>query len=116
MSATLHISEKGMIPTFFAPDVDICDVMDHYTKEADNSCGQRNALVESARLARSCIKPLCECEACNYGALILPGGFGVVRTLLVNDTHSNINSSSSYFSYIVLLIDRLIDLFIFFIL
>ncbi|XP_043668262.1 glutamine amidotransferase-like class 1 domain-containing protein 3A, mitochondrial [Vespula pensylvanica] len=81
ISATIHISEKGMIPVFFAPDADICEVIDHYTKEPDNSCSQRNALVESARLARSCIQPLCDCEACNFGALIIPGGFGAVRTL-----------------------------------
>nr|XP_050851217.1 glutamine amidotransferase-like class 1 domain-containing protein 3, mitochondrial [Vespula vulgaris] len=81
ISTTIHISEKGMIPVFFAPDADICEVIDHYTKEPDNSCSQRNALVESARLARSCIQPLCDCEACNFGALIIPGGFGAVRTL-----------------------------------
>lgn len=72
-----------MVPAFFAPDVDICEVIDHYTKEPDSSCSQRNALIESARLARSCIQPLCECEACNFSALIIPGGFGAVRTLLV---------------------------------
>ncbi|KAL2726904.1 hypothetical protein V1478_007182 [Vespula squamosa] len=81
ISAAIHISEKGMVPIFFAPDVDICEVIDHYTKEPDSSCSQRNALIESARLARSCIQPLCECEACNFSALIVPGGFGAVRTL-----------------------------------
>ncbi|KAK2584100.1 hypothetical protein KPH14_006543 [Odynerus spinipes] len=80
ISATIHISEKGMVPKFFAPDIDICEVIDHYTKEAD--CGSnRNALVESARIARSCIQPICECEACHYGGLVIPGGFGAVRTL-----------------------------------
>lgn len=69
-----------MVPRFFSPDADICDVIDHYTKESDCN-GPRNALSESARLARSCIMPLCECEACHYSGLIIPGGFGAVRTL-----------------------------------
>lgn len=69
-----------MKPLFYAPDIKINGVVNHFTKEIDTtSC--RNALVEGARLARTCIKPLCECEACTHGALIIPGGFGAARTL-----------------------------------
>ncbi|XP_014611864.1 PREDICTED: ES1 protein homolog, mitochondrial-like [Polistes canadensis] len=81
MSATFHICEKGMIPKFYAPDMDICEVIDHYTKEPDCNSPPRNALVESARLSRFSIQPLCECEACHHAGLVLPGGFGAVRTL-----------------------------------
>lgn len=71
-----------MKPLFYAPDIEICGVVNHLTREMDTS-SSRNALVEAARLARTCIKPLCECEACMHGALIIPGGFGAARTLYV---------------------------------
>ncbi|XP_043258068.1 glutamine amidotransferase-like class 1 domain-containing protein 3A, mitochondrial [Colletes gigas] len=70
-----------MRPCFYAPDVELCDIVDHLTKETDKQCSGRNALVEAARLARSSIKPLCECEACTHGALVIPGGFGAAKTL-----------------------------------
>ncbi|KAG7190467.1 hypothetical protein KM043_006570 [Ampulex compressa] len=81
ISATIHVCQKDMKPRFYAPDVEICGVVDHLTKELDNSSPSRNALVEAARLARSSIKPLCECEACSHGGLLIPGGFGAARTL-----------------------------------
>ncbi|XP_053994676.1 glutamine amidotransferase-like class 1 domain-containing protein 3, mitochondrial [Hylaeus volcanicus] len=81
ISTSIHLSQKDMLPTFYAPDVELCEVVDHLTKEPDSHSGQRNALVEAARLARSCIKPICECEACMHGALIIPGGFGAAKTL-----------------------------------
>lgn len=68
---------------FYAPDVDICEVVDHLTKKADKNASARNALVEAARLARSEIKPLCTCESCRHCALVIPGGFGAAKTLLV---------------------------------
>ncbi|XP_076245937.1 glutamine amidotransferase-like class 1 domain-containing protein 3, mitochondrial [Calliopsis andreniformis] len=81
ISATIHISQKDLRPIFYSPDVDICETIDHCSKEIDTNCTPRNALVEAARLARSKIKPLCECEACNHGALVIPGGFGAAKTL-----------------------------------
>ncbi|XP_020712008.2 glutamine amidotransferase-like class 1 domain-containing protein 3, mitochondrial [Athalia rosae] len=54
--------------------------MDHLCRQPDTS-GARNALVEAARIVRSEIRPLCECD-CNSGrALIIPGGFGCAKTL-----------------------------------
>ncbi|XP_014485949.1 PREDICTED: ES1 protein homolog, mitochondrial-like [Dinoponera quadriceps] len=81
ISTAIHLRQKGMKPLFYAPDVPICGPVNHLTKEIDDNDSSRNALVEAARLARSCIKPLCECEACTHGALILPGGFGAARTM-----------------------------------
>lgn len=72
-----------MKPCFYAPDVEICNIVDHCTKEPDENNQPRNALVEAARIARSSIKPLCECQVCKHEALILPGGFGAAKTLLV---------------------------------
>ena len=72
-----------MLPRFYAPDIDICGVVDHLTREPDSSNIPRNALVEAARMSRPTIKPLCECEPSSAEALIIPGGFGAARTLLV---------------------------------
>ncbi|XP_011069067.1 PREDICTED: ES1 protein homolog, mitochondrial-like [Acromyrmex echinatior] len=80
VSTAIHLRHKKMKPLFYAPDVEICGVVNHLTREMDTE-STRNALVEGARLARACIKPLCECEACTHGALIIPGGFGAARTL-----------------------------------
>ncbi|XP_060822319.1 ES1 protein homolog, mitochondrial-like [Bombus pascuorum] len=81
VSSAIHICRKDMVPHFYAPDVDICETVDHFTKQPDTNSPSRNGLVEAARLARSSIKPLCECEACMHGALVLPGGFGAAKTL-----------------------------------
>ncbi|XP_011687674.1 PREDICTED: ES1 protein homolog, mitochondrial-like [Wasmannia auropunctata] len=80
ISAAIHLRHKKMKPLFYAPDIEIRGVVNHLTREMDTT-SSRNALVEAARLARTCIKPLCECEACMHGALIIPGGFGAARTL-----------------------------------
>jgi len=82
ISTAIHLQHKKMKPLFYAPDIEICGTVNHFTKEM-NTESSRNALVESARLARGCIKPLHECEACTHDALILPGGFGAARILYV---------------------------------
>lgn len=72
-----------MKPHFYAPDVNICETVDHLIKKPDPDSPSRNALIEAARLARSNIKPLCQCQACKHEALVIPGGFGAAKTLLV---------------------------------
>ncbi|XP_058808647.1 glutamine amidotransferase-like class 1 domain-containing protein 3, mitochondrial [Phymastichus coffea] len=81
ISAAIHLSGKNLQPRFYAPDLDICGTVNHLTKDPDESGQPRNGLIEGARLARAAIKPLCECKACDNAALIIPGGFGVARTL-----------------------------------
>lgn len=81
ISTAIHLRQKDMKPQFYAPNIEICGVVDHFTREMDTTGPSRNALVEAARLARTCIKPLTECEVCTHGALIIPGGFGAARTL-----------------------------------
>lgn len=81
VSVAIQLSKNNMQPKFYAPDVEICNIVDHCSREPDPKSAPRNALVEAARLARSEIKPLCECEACTHGALIIPGGFGAAKTL-----------------------------------
>ncbi|CAD1479004.1 unnamed protein product [Heterotrigona itama] len=81
ISSSIHICQKDMVPCFYAPDIDICDTVDHITKQSDSKSPSRNGMVEAARLARSEIKPLCECKACMHEALVLPGGFAAAKTL-----------------------------------
>ncbi|XP_026302115.1 ES1 protein homolog, mitochondrial [Apis mellifera] len=81
MSAMIHICLKDMKPHFYAPDVNICETVDHFIKKPDPDSPSRNALVEAARIARSDIKPLCQCQACKHEALVIPGGFGAAKTL-----------------------------------
>ncbi|XP_046432412.1 putative glutamine amidotransferase-like class 1 domain-containing protein 3B, mitochondrial [Neodiprion fabricii] len=81
VSLAINLNLNGFKPEFFAPNTEICGVMDHLCKQPDSSGVARNALVEAARIARSEVRPLCECD-CNSGiALILPGGFGCAKTL-----------------------------------
>lgn len=75
----LAIARKGATYNLFAPDIDQAHVINHYTgKEMPES---RNVLVESARIARGKIKPLCELDICNFDAVVFPGGFGVAKNL-----------------------------------
>lgn len=83
VSAAIHICQRDMRPRFYAPDMEITKTIDHLAKQADTEGPPRNALVEAARICRSCIRPLCECEACMHAALVIPGGFGAAKTLLV---------------------------------
>ncbi|KAL0130001.1 hypothetical protein PUN28_001940 [Cardiocondyla obscurior] len=80
ISAAIHLRHNHMKPLFYAPNIELSGVVNHLTREIDTTC-KKNALVEGARLARACIKPLNECEACTHGGLIIPGGFGAARTL-----------------------------------
>ncbi|XP_011310863.1 ES1 protein homolog, mitochondrial [Fopius arisanus] len=81
ISLAINLSHHNFYPKFFAPDMEICGVVDHLTKEPD-TCGEpRNALVEAARLARSSIKSLSDCQSQCGAALIIPGGFGAARTM-----------------------------------
>ena len=63
----------------FAPDVPQARVLNFLTnKEMQET---RNVLLESARIARSQIKPLSEFAQENFDILVLPGGSGVAYNL-----------------------------------
>jgi enhancing lycopene biosynthesis protein 2 len=75
----LAIAQQGASYEIFAPDVDQYHVVNHLThKEMPE---KRNVLVESARIARGRIKPLSQFRACDFEALIFPGGFGAAKNL-----------------------------------
>lgn len=97
----IHICLKDMKPHFYAPDVNICETVDHFIKKPDPDSPSRNALVEAARIARSDIKPLCQCQACKHEALVIPGGFGAAKTLLViccvdSDLKKRLNETNNF--------------------
>lgn len=63
-----------------APDVPQHHVVNHLTREPVPG-ETRNVLVESARIARGNIIPLCELQVEEVDAIILPGGFGAAKNL-----------------------------------
>ncbi|HOK25324.1 MAG TPA: isoprenoid biosynthesis glyoxalase ElbB [Bacteroidales bacterium] len=63
----------------FAPNIMQYHVINHLTGEVMNE--KRNALIESARIARGKIKALSEYKPENYDGLIFPGGFGAAKNL-----------------------------------
>ncbi len=62
----------------FAPEKTL-DETDHLTQKPTGK--KRSVLEESARIARSEIKPLNDLKPENFEALVLPGGFGAAKNL-----------------------------------
>ena len=77
----IHLSSKGIVPKFYAPDINLCGPVNHFTQNPEECTPPKNALIEGARLARADIRPLCECTACDNDGLVIPGGWGAARTL-----------------------------------
>lgn len=75
----LAIDKAGHTYQCFAPDVSQVRTLNFLTNEPLKE--QRNVLVESARIARSNIKPLSEYKPEDFDILILPGGSGVAYNL-----------------------------------
>lgn len=69
----------------FAPDVPQTSVVNHITGEEMPET--RNVLIESARLTRGNIKALAEVDVSGLDALIIPGGFGVVKNFTDRRKH-----------------------------
>jgi enhancing lycopene biosynthesis protein 2 len=75
----LAIDKLGGEYQCFAPDVDQKRVLNFLTNEEMKE--KRNVLVESARIARSNIKPLSEYNVHDFDILVMPGGSGVAWNL-----------------------------------
>lgn len=75
----LRLDQRGAQVQCFAPNVPQLHVVDHYS--GDEMAESRNVLVEAARIARGQIKDVREAKVEDFDALILPGGFGVVKNL-----------------------------------
>jgi enhancing lycopene biosynthesis protein 2 len=78
VSALIAISSLGADYRIFAPDVDLHEV-DGLTGERTGKT--RNVLLESARIARGEVEPLCKLKAADFDALVFPGGFGAALNL-----------------------------------
>jgi len=74
----IHLSRADAEVICFSPDVSQ-DVVDHVSSK--NTGDKRNALIESARLARGELKPLNQLNPKNFDAVIFPGGYGAAKTL-----------------------------------
>jgi enhancing lycopene biosynthesis protein 2 len=75
----LAVEELGMSWECLALDRDQSTVFNHVSgKEVSTS---RNMLEESARIARGKIRDLTKVKPEDYGAFIIPGGFGTARNL-----------------------------------
>jgi enhancing lycopene biosynthesis protein 2 len=75
------LARRGLVPVFLAPDRVQDAVIDHGAGLADAGAAPRRILTESARVARGRVRPLAEVRAGELGALVIPGGMGVVRGL-----------------------------------
>jgi len=75
----LSITQQGASYEIFAPDIEQHQVINHLTGEEMPE--KRNVLIEAARIARGKIKPLSDFNAGDFDAMVLPGGFGVVKNL-----------------------------------
>lgn len=75
----LAISRQGSVYEIFAPDINQHHVINHITGEEMEET--RNALVESARIARGQIRDLKEFNPASFDGLLLPGGFGAAKNL-----------------------------------
>ncbi|MBF0490749.1 MAG: isoprenoid biosynthesis glyoxalase ElbB [Candidatus Omnitrophica bacterium] len=75
----LAIDQAGCSYQCFAPDVEQKRVLNFLTNEELKE--KRNVLIESARIARSNIKPLSQYKVSDFDILVLPGGSGVAYNL-----------------------------------
>ncbi len=81
VSTFIAIDRAGAAYQVFAPDKVQHHVVNHITKSP--APGEtRNVLAEAARIARSAAHPLHRLLMKDWDAVILPGGFGVVKNLV----------------------------------
>ena len=81
----LALERAGAEVAALAPDIDMTEVINHY-RGTDVRTGEaggpaRSVLGQSARIVRGKITSLKEVSAHDFDALIIPGGYGVVKNL-----------------------------------
>jgi enhancing lycopene biosynthesis protein 2 len=79
VSLLIALSQKGFQVQCFAPDRSTHDVINHFNGQPLQST--RNQLEEAARIARGRIQPLSALKVENHSAVVVAGGFGVVKNL-----------------------------------
>ncbi|MDE9452644.1 isoprenoid biosynthesis glyoxalase ElbB [Xenorhabdus bovienii] len=75
----LSLSRLGAKVSFFSPDEVQHHVINHLNGEEEKET--RHIMQESARITRGNIQPLSQVDINTLDALIIPGGFGVVKNL-----------------------------------
>jgi len=85
----LAINKLNAQATMFAPNIERYDVVNHLDNTVTNQ--KRNIFIESARIAKGDINTLDKANVKDFDALVIPGGFGVVKNF------SNIASSNNNF-------------------
>lgn len=74
------LSSRGVEAHCFAPNEDQFDCVSHLSGQPIATTS-RNMLLESARIARGEVESLERFESSHFDALIIPGGFGVAKSL-----------------------------------
>ncbi len=72
VSTLIALSQKGAQYKAFAPDINYTST-NHITGESE---GTRNTIAESARITRGEVADIKSLKACDFDALVFPGGFG----------------------------------------
>jgi enhancing lycopene biosynthesis protein 2 len=75
----LAIHKHGADYMCFAPDINQHHVINHIS--GTEMAGERNILIESARIARGKIKDIATFDPQEFDAIVLPGGFGAAKNL-----------------------------------
>lgn len=79
VSVLIALDELNATAVCIAPDKPQHHVMNHL--KGEEMTPERNMLVESARIARGDIRPVCEVDAATLDGLVIPGGFGAAKNL-----------------------------------
>jgi len=77
--AILNLQKLGVKISFFAPDMDQAQVVNHITGAVSDEV--RSVLAESARIARGRVDSLSSFNAEDFDFLVFPGGFGAAKNL-----------------------------------
>ena len=81
----LALERAGADVAAIAPDIEQAEVLNHYRgtelRTGETGGPERSVLAESARIVRGKITSLTEVSAHDFDALIIPGGYGVVKNL-----------------------------------
>ena len=78
----LALDRCGLRAAFLVPPGLQPEVVDHLAGMRDEAAAPRRLDAESARLARGPVLPFGETEALGLAALVVPGGAGVVKSLM----------------------------------
>jgi enhancing lycopene biosynthesis protein 2 len=79
VSTLVALDKHQQTYKIFAPDTTQGDVINH--SKGALAQETRSALAEAGRIARGNIQPLSELNPAQFKSLVMPGGFGVMKTL-----------------------------------